>query len=37
MNNFLIEDGDIDICIVPEISIEDFSIHLKEIQNEITS
>lgn len=37
MNNFLIEDGDIDICIVPEISIEDFSVHLKEIQNEITS
>ena len=38
MNNFLIEDGDIDICIVPDnITIEQFSVHLNEIRNEITS
>lgn len=38
MNNFLIEDGDIDICIVPDnLTIEQFSVHLNEIRNEITS
>ena len=36
MNNFLIEDGDIDISIVPKnISIEQFSVYLEEIKNEI--
>ena len=38
MNNFLIEDGDIDICIVPEkLTIEEFSVRLDDIKNEITS
>ena len=38
MNNFLIDDGDIDICIVPtSLTIEQFSIHLKELKNEITN
>ena len=36
MNNFLIEEGDIDISIVPKnISIEQFSVYLEEIKNEI--
>ena len=38
MNNFLIDDGDIDICIVPtSLTIEQFSIHLKELKNYITN
>ena len=36
MNNFLIEEGDVDISIVPKnISIEQFSVYLEEIKNEI--
>ena len=36
MNNFLIEDGDIDISVVPNnSSIENFSMYLEEIRNEI--
>ena len=36
MNNFLIDEGDIDISIVPEkVSIEEFSVNLEDIKNEI--
>ena len=36
MNNFLIEDGDIDICIVPQsISIFEFSPYLDELEKEL--
>ena len=36
MNNFLIDEGDIDISIVPKnLSIEQFSIYLDEIRNNI--
>ncbi len=36
MNNFLIDEGDIDISIVPEkMSIEEFSVNLEDIKNEI--
>ena len=37
MNNFLIDSGDIDICIVPRCSIIEFSSYLEKIKDEITS
>ena len=38
MNNFLIDDGDIDICIVPtSLTIEQFSTYLRELKNNITN
>lgn len=35
MNNFLIDGGDIDICIVPRCSIIEFSLYLEKIKDEI--
>jgi hypothetical protein len=35
MNNFLIDSGDIDICIVPKCGILEFSNHLEKIKEEI--
>jgi len=37
MNNFLIDSGDIDICIVPKCSILEFSNSLEKIKEEITT
>lgn len=37
MNNFLIDSGDIDICIVPKCGILEFSNYLEKIKEEITT